>query len=145
MWMWFAMQFEDGMYGVWHWEYANGARVFTDGCYAPADGGDPVPIVDFRHDMRWLDAKGAPTEYGRDGAHVEGLAGQVEIALEGGRTVRIDGEGVRSASYGPFGGGQHVMTLRTDDGRAGSGIYELTGVSHHRYFPEPRGENLPPG
>lgn len=145
MWIWFSMQFEDGMYGVWHWEYPNGARVFTDGCYAPVGGGDPIPIVDFRHDMRWTDAQGSPTAYGRDGAHVEGLAGSVEITLEGGRTVRIDSEGVRSASYGPYGGGQHLMRLRTDDGRTGSGIYELTGVSHHRYFPVARGERLPPG
>jgi hypothetical protein len=145
MWMWFAMQFQDGMFGVWHWEYPNGARVFTDGCYAPADGGKPIPIIDFKHDMHWTDAAGAPTDYGRDGAHVEGLAGPVDITLEGGRVIRIESEGVRSASYGPFGGGQHLMVLRTDDGRAGSGIYELTGVSHHRYFPVPRGERLPPG
>jgi hypothetical protein len=37
------------------------------------------------------------------------------------------------------------MQVRTDDGRTGSAIYELTGGSHHRYFPIARGENLPPG
>ena len=29
------------MFAVWHWELPNGARVYTDGCFAPADGGDP--------------------------------------------------------------------------------------------------------
>src|SRR5439155_15826071 len=33
MWMWLAIQLDDGMLGVWHWELANGARVFTDGCF----------------------------------------------------------------------------------------------------------------
>ena len=37
-WTWFAIQLPDGMLGVWHWELANGARIFTDGCWAPADG-----------------------------------------------------------------------------------------------------------
>lgn len=41
LWMWFAIQWEEGMYGVWHWEYPNGARAYTDGCFAPADGSDP--------------------------------------------------------------------------------------------------------
>jgi hypothetical protein len=65
--------------------------------------------------------------------------------LEGGRTVAIEGEGPRCAFYGPFGGGQHQMRVRTDDGREGTAIYELTGCSHHRYFPIARAENLPPG
>ena len=34
----------DGFLGVWHWEFANGARVYTDGCWAGTDGSDPVPV-----------------------------------------------------------------------------------------------------
>jgi len=36
------------------------------------------------------------------------------------------------------------MVLRTDDGAEGTGIFELTGASHHRYFPVARAERLPP-
>ena len=34
LWMWFQIQLDDGFLGVWHWELANGARVYTDGCWA---------------------------------------------------------------------------------------------------------------
>jgi hypothetical protein len=145
MWLWLAIQLPDGMFGVWHWEYANGARVFTDGCFAPADGSTPIPLIDFRHELHWIDKDGRPADYGRDGNDTDGLAGRIELVLEGGRTVVVDGAGPRCASYGPYGGGQHLMQVRTDDGRTGTAIYELTGASHHRYFPVARGEDLPPG
>ncbi len=57
MWMWLAVQLPDGMAALWHWEYANGARVYTDGCFAPADGSDPIAVVDVKHDLRWIDAR----------------------------------------------------------------------------------------
>ncbi|MDX6584894.1 MAG: hypothetical protein QOI10_4078, partial [Solirubrobacterales bacterium] len=31
LWMWLAVQFPEGMFAVWHWEYTNGAPVYTDG------------------------------------------------------------------------------------------------------------------
>jgi hypothetical protein len=145
MWLWLAIQLPDAMLAVWHWEYPNGARVFTDGCYAPADGGEPIPVVDFRHDLHWIDKDGRPADYGRDGTNTDGLAGRVEFVLEGGRTIGIEGEGPRCASYGPFGGGQHQLAVRADDGRTGTAIYELTGSYHHRYFPVARADRLPPG
>jgi hypothetical protein len=143
MWLWLAIQFEDGMFGIWHWEYANGARLFTDGCFAPSGGGMPIPVVDFRHDLHWTDPQGQAVSYGRDGADTAGLAGRVEVVLEGGRVIVIDGSGPRCASYGAFGGGQHLLRVHADDGREGTAIYELTGSSHHRYFPVPRAERLP--
>lgn len=145
MWLWIAIQLHDGMFGIWHWEYPNGARVFTDGCFAPAGGGKPIPVIDFRHTLHWTDANGKQIDYGRDGDGVRGLAGSVEIVLEDGSRTVIDGEGTRFAVYGRYGGGQHHMRLRTSDGRDGSGIYELTGSGHHRYFPVHRADNLPPG
>jgi len=33
------------------------------------------------------------------------------------------------------------MAVRTDDGRVGSAIFEVTGSHHHRYFPD----TTPPG
>jgi hypothetical protein len=144
MWLWLAVQLPDAMLAVWHWEYANGARVFTDGCYAAADGSVPVPVIDFRHDLHWTDHEGNRADYGRDGGETDGLAGRVEFVLEGGRTIAVDGAGPRCASYGPFGGGQHLLRVQTDDGREGSAIYELTGASHQRYFPIARAERLPP-
>jgi hypothetical protein len=143
MWMWLAIQLPDGMLGVWHWELANGARIYTDGCFAPVDGSAPIPVVDFAHELDWTDAEGRPVGYGRDGTDVRGLAGAAHFTLAGGDTVTVEGEGAWSAPYGPFGGGQHQMRVTTDDGRTGTAIYEITGAHHHRYFPEPRGENLP--
>lgn len=136
MWMWLAVQLPDGMLGVWHWERADGGRVFTDGCWAPADGSPPVPVVDFHHDLHWTDESGAPTAYGQDGAEVAGLAGSVTFELAGGTSVGVRAQGRWCAPYQPFyGGGQHLVAVETDDGRRGTALYELTGRHHHRYFP----------
>ena len=145
LWIWLAIQFPEGMIAVWHWEYPNGARVYTDGCFAPAGDGEPVPVVDFRHDLHWLDAAGAEVSYERDGEKVTGLAGQVEVTLEGGRRITIDAEGRWAQRYGPVGGGLSEMQVRTSDGWSGTAIYELTGAFHHRYFPVARADRLPPG
>jgi hypothetical protein len=143
-WMWLAIQLPDGMLSLWHWELANGARVYTDGAWAPLGGGAPVPVVDARHDLRWLDGAGAPVSYGRDGSDVEGIAGRVELVLEGGEVVGLEAQGRWAQRYGPRGGGLSLVSVRTDDGRDGTAIYELTGAHHHRYFPEARAERLPP-
>ena len=145
MWMWLAIQLPDGMIGVWHWEYANGAHVYTDGCFAPADGGEPIPVVEFRHALHWTDKDGKPVDYGRDGTDVAGLAGRVDIVLEDGAAVAIECNGTWSMPYGRLGGGQHFMAVHTSDGREGTGVCEVTGAFHHRYFPIARAENLPPG
>jgi hypothetical protein len=143
-WMWLAVQLPDGMLGVWNWELANGARVFTDGCWAPADGSDPVPVVDFRHDLHWIDDAGKEVSYERDGTDVAGVAGRVQFTLEGGDVVGLEAEGRWAQRYGPVGGGLNQVTVKADDGRVGTAIYELTGAHHHRYFPISRGERLPP-
>jgi hypothetical protein len=143
--MWLAIQLPDGMLGVWNWEYANGARVYTDGCFAPADGGAPIPVTGFHHALDWTDAQGKAVSYGRDGAEVRGLAGRVEFELEGGARIGVEAEGRWCAPYGPLGGGQHLMAVRCDDGRSGSAIYEITGAHHHHFFPVARADGLPPG
>jgi hypothetical protein len=138
LWMWLAVQLPDGMLGVWHWELANGARIFTDGCWAPADGGAPVPVVDFHHDLRWTDDAGLPVDYGADGAAVAGLEGSVTFELAGGARVDLRAKGRWCAPYRPlYGGGQHFMAVETSDGRSGTGVYEVTGRHHHRFFPTP--------
>jgi hypothetical protein len=138
MWMWLAVQLPDGMLGVWNWETPDGARVFTDGCWAPAGGGPPVPVVDFRHDLRWTDESGDPIEYGADGAQVAGLTGSVSFELAGGARVALTGSGRWCAPYRPlYGGGQHLMAVEADDGRTGVAVYEVTGRDHHRFFPTP--------
>jgi len=142
-WMWLAVQLPDGMLAVWNWELTNGARIYTDGCWAPADGSEPVPVVGFRHDLHWIGADGAEVDYGRDGPDVAGVAGRVEFDLEGGRTVGLTAEGLWAQRYGPVGGGLNRVTVKADDGREGTAIYELTGAHHHRYFPVARAENLP--
>jgi hypothetical protein len=144
LWMWLAIQLPDGMLGVWHWEYANGARVYTDGCFAPADGGEPVPVIDFRHDLNWVDERGEPTAYGLDGAATRGLAGCVEFTLEGGKKIVVDASGCWCAPYEPFHrGGLSQMTVTTSDGRKGPAIYEVTGSHHHHFFPATEVAGLP--
>lgn len=144
LWIWLAVQFPEGMFSVWHWEYPNGARVYTDGCFAPAGEGAPVPVIDFRHDLHWVGDDGAAIDYGRDGDGVAGLAGHVELVLEGGRTVGIDSHGRWAQRYGPAGGGLNEMVVRSSDGWEGTAIYEVTGAHHHRYFPVARATGLPP-
>lgn len=144
MWMWLAIQLPDGMLGVWHWEFANGARVYSDGCFAPADGGDPVPVVDFRHDLRWVGKNGAPVGYGADGSDTSGLRGRAEFVLEGGKRIGVDAAGSWCGSYEPFHrGGLSQMEVSTDDGRHGTAIYEVTGAHHHHFFPATTADNLP--
>jgi hypothetical protein len=137
LWMWLQIQFEDGFLGVWHWELANGARVYTDGCWAGADGSDPVPIVGFRHELEWTDANGSPARYGEHGAAVAGLRGTCTFTLEGGRRITVEADGSFDRPYEPFHrGGLSQMRVRADDGREGTAIYEITGARHHRYLPD---------
>jgi len=138
LWMWLAVQFPEGMFSVWHWEQANGARVYTDGCFAPAGDEPPIPVVDFRHELHWVDAGGNAVDYGRDGDDVFGVAGRVELTLEGGRTVSLEAQGRWAQRYGPLGGGLNEVVVRSSDGWEGTAIYELTGAHHHRYFPVAR-------
>jgi hypothetical protein len=138
MWMWLAIQLPEGMIAVWHWEHANGAPVYTDGCFAPADGSAPVPVIRFEHDLHWIDADGNERSYARDGIDVTGLAGRVDITLEGGRTLALDAEGHWAQRYGPLGGGLNEMLVHTSDGSQGTAIYEVTGASHHHFFPVSR-------
>ena len=139
LWLWFQIQLDDGFLGVWHWEYANGARVYTDGCWAGSDGSDPVPVVRFDYDVDWLGAGGKPTTFGEGGEHgegVAGLAGSCTFGLEDGRSITVEASGTFARPYEPFQrGGLNLMTVETDDGRTGTAIYEVTGSRHHHFFP----------
>jgi hypothetical protein len=135
--LWFQIQLQDGFLGVWHWELANGARVFTDGCWASSDGSDPVSLVDFSHAMQWLGANGAPSGFGKNGEGIIGLSGLCTFTLESGQRIVVDAEGTFDRPYEPFHrGGLSQMRVHTDDGREGTAIYEITGSRHHRYFPD---------
>lgn len=137
LWMWFQIQFADGFLGVWHWEFANGARVYTDGCWAGTDGSEPVPVVDFSHDMRWTGPGRAAARYGEHGDAVSGLEGSCAFTLAGGRRIEVAATGTFDRPYEPFHrGGLSQMRVRADDGREGTAIYEITGARHHRYFPD---------
>jgi hypothetical protein len=123
--------------GVWHWELANGARVFTDGCWAATDQSPPVPLVGFDHDLEWIEAGGAAATYGEHGDTVAGLRGEAVFVLEDGRRVTVQGQGRFDRPYEPFHrGGLNQMLVTTDDGRRGTAIFEITGARHHRYFPD---------
>lgn len=137
LWVWFQVQLPDGFLGVWHWEYENGARVYTDGCWAGTDRSAPVPVVDLRHDLEWVDRSGEAQSYGANGEGVVGLRGSVTFTLAGGRQVTVEADGRFDRPYEPFHrGGLSQMTVRTDDGREGTAIFEVTGSRHHRYFPD---------
>lgn len=136
LWLWFQVQLDDGFLGVWHWEYANGARLFMDGCWVPVDG-DPVPAIDFRHDVHWVGADGAPVPYGKHGELVAGLRGTAMWTLAGGRTVTVEAEGNWDRPYEPHHrGGLNQMKVRTDDGRSGTAIFEVAGAHHWKMFPD---------
>jgi hypothetical protein len=151
MWMWTPIQLEEGFLQVWHWEYPNGARVYTDGCFAPVGGGEPIPVIDFQHDLQWLGAKGETVSYEQFGDDVHGLAGRLTFTLEGGRVITVDATGRWAQRYSgiamrqpnTLGGGLSEMQITTSDGQKGTAIYELTGQFHHRYFPVARGTNFP--
>lgn len=143
LWLWLQVQFPDGALGVWHWERANGALVHTDGCFAPADGSTPVPLTRLDHELTWLDDQGQPTAYGPHGAQVAGLAGVCRFHLADGQVLTVSAEGSFARPYEPFHrGGLNLVRVQAEDGREGTGIYELTGARHHRYFPA---TELPPG
>lgn len=137
LWLWFQIQLDDGFIGVWHWELENGAVVYTDGCWAPADGSDPVPLVRFDHDVDWRGADGGRPVYGQHGESVHGLAGTCRFGFADGSTVEVEAEGTFARPYEPFHrGGLNLMQVRTADGREGTAIYEVTGARHHRFFPD---------
>ena len=137
LWMWLQIQLDDGFLGVWHWELANGTQIFTDGCWAGSDRSDPVPIVDFRHDLTWTAGGAIPVRYGENGEAVAGLSGHCEFALEDGRVIAVEARGTFDRPYEPFHrGGLSQVRVRTGDGRSGSAIYEITGARHHKYFPD---------
>jgi hypothetical protein len=145
LWLWFQLQFDDGFLGVWHWELENGARVFTDGCFAPADRSDPIPLIEFEHHMQWIGADGSPARYGEHGDAVCGLAGTCVFTLAGGERIVVEAEGTFDRPYEPFRrGGLNQMRVVTNDGRRGSAIYEVTGARHHQYFPETVVEGILP-
>ena len=127
------------MLGVWHWELANGTRIYTDGCWAGANGSGPVPIVDFHHDVDW---KG---RYGEHGETAIGVAGRCVFTLADGRSITVDAEGTFARPYEPFHrGGQNLVRVKTTDGRSGTGVYEITGARHHKFFPDTVVEGILP-
>ena len=139
LWMWFQIQFDDGFLGVWHWELANGARVYTDGCWAGTDGGDPVPVVDFAHEIdlgRRRRRAGASTA--STATTSPGSPAPRAFTLADGRRDHRRGRGHLRPAL------RAVPPRRPqpDDRRApttaatGTAIYEVTGARHHRYFPD---------
>ena len=137
LWIWWQLQFEDGFMGVWHWELPNGARVYTDGCWAGTDGSEPVPLIDFRYEASWVDDDHSPVGYGEHGGDVHGLRASFDARFEDGRRLSVEGRGTFARPYEPYHrGGLNLMTVRSDDGREGTAIYEVTGARHHHFFPE---------
>ena len=152
LWMWMPIQLDEGMLSVWHWEYPNGARVYTDGCFAPSNGSEPIPVIDFQHDLHWLNSSGQPVSYEKFGDDVVGLAGTVVFTLQGGRKISVEATGRWAQRYSQIanradnvlGGGLSEMQVKTSDGATGTAIFEITGQFHHKYFPIARGTNFPP-
>jgi hypothetical protein len=146
LWLWFQVQLEDGFLGVWHWEYENGAPVYTDGCWAGTDRSEPVPVVRFDHEVAWVGPGGEPTAYGEHGEEVAGLAGTCRFVLADGRRIEVEASGTFARPYEPFQrGGLNLVTVRTDDGRQGTAIYEVTGARHHHFFPATSVAGVLPG
>ncbi len=137
LWLWWQMQFDDGFLGVWHWELANGATVYTDGCWAGIDGSDPVPVTGFSYDADWVGTDGSRGGYGEHGDDIAGLTAHAVFTLADGRRIAVDADGSFVQPYERHHrGGLNLMKVRTDDGRTGTAIYEVTGARHHRFFPD---------
>ena len=67
------------------------------------------------------------------------------MVLEGGRRIGVEATGTFARPYEPFRrGGLNLMTVRTDDGREGTAIYEVTGARHHHFFPNTTVEGVLP-
>jgi hypothetical protein len=151
-WLWFAVQLPDGMFGAWVWENAVGARVFTDGCWAPAGGGEPVPVVALDHDLGFTGPGGEPVPWSWTGqpgeasmwadhdpataTGVHGWGGRVVATLADGSVLDLSASGGWCQPYVPaHGGGLFRVDVEAADGRRGVAIYEVTGHGPHRYFP----------
>ena len=132
--MWFQIQLDDGFLGVWHWELANGARVYTDGCWAGTDGSDPVPVVDFHTDVD-VDRgrrRARPLRRARR-RRSPACSGTSAFTLEGGRAITVEAEGTFARPYEPFQrGGLNLMQVR--DRRRPDRHRDLRG---HRRPPPP--------
>jgi len=75
--------------------------------------------------------------YGEHGDTVTGLEGECAFALADDRVIEVAADGTFDRPYEPFHrGGLNQMRARTDDGRTGTAIDEVTGSRHHRYFPD---------
>src|SRR5262249_34903242 len=97
LWLWWQIQLDDGFLGVWHWELPNGALVYRDGCWAGADMSEPVPVVDFRYDAKWVGADGSPAAYGEHGDTVAGLVASAAFTLADRRTIEVEAEAASPA------------------------------------------------
>ena len=138
LWMWFQIQLDDGFLGVWHWELANGARVYTDGCWAGSRRQRPGPDrrLPPRRRVDRRRRRPGPLRRARRGDR-RPRAARATFTLEGGRRITVEAEGTFDRPYEPFHrGGLNQMRVRADDGREGTAIYEVTGARHHRYFPD---------
>jgi hypothetical protein len=80
---WLAIQLPEGMIAVWHWDYTNGAPLYTDGCFAPANGTDPVSVDGFDRDLHRIGADGSECSYERDGVDVTGPAAMWTFISQG--------------------------------------------------------------
>ena len=98
---------------------------------------EPVPVVDFRYDGKWVGADGTPAAYGEHGDTVAGVVASAAFTLADRRTIEVEAEGSFARPYEPFQrGGLNLMRVRTGDGRQGTAIYEITGARHHHFFPD---------
>ena len=80
---------------------------------------------------------GAAAVYGQNGDDVAGLRGTATWVLADGRRIAVEADGRFDRPYEPFHrGGLSQVRVRTDDGREGTAIFEVTGARHHRYFPD---------
>ena len=104
-----------------------------------ADGSDPVPIVDFEHDVEWVDADGRPRRYGEHGEAVAGLAR--DMPRSAWRTA-VDSPSRPTGTLRPAVRAVPTRRAQPDDACApttaatGTAIYEVTGARHHRFFPD---------
>ena len=71
----------------------------------------PIPVVDFHHDLDWIDADGGAVSYARDGDEVAGIAGHVDSPSRAGGRSRSTPRAAGPSATAPLGGGLNQVEV----------------------------------
>ena len=138
LWLWFQVQLDDGFLGVWHWELRQRRPRLHRRLLGRHRRQRPGPVDRLRARRRVDRRRRRATPLRTSTAS----RSPVCAAPRRSRSKAVGASPSRPRArfdrpYEPFQrGGLNQMRVRTDDGREGTAIFEVTGARHHRYFPD---------